>query len=556
MDKPTENTLYYGDNLDILKKHIPPESVDLIYLDPPFNSNRNYNVLFRDESGQDSDAQIVAFEDTWHWNVQTQDIYESLIADAPDKVSETLGALYKIIGTNQMMAYIVMMTARLVQLHRVLKPTGSLYLHCDPTASHYLKIVLDGIFGTENFRAEIIWKRTSAHNSANRPGPVHDVILFYTKSSRYTWNGAYMLYDQSYIDKFYRFEDAEGRRYRLSDLTGAGTRNGETGQVWRGIDVTKRGRHWSRPPSELEELDKQGRLHWPKRGVMPSYKRYLDEMGGVKIQDVWTDIHPVASQANERLGYPTQKPEALLERIIQASSNPGDIVLDPFAGCGTTIAAAQKLERRWIGIDVTHLGIALLKYRLETGFQQIAHTHYTVVGEPRDVAGARTLSKDKDGGYQFQWWALSLVRAKPRGGEIGGKGKAGRDRGIDGVIHFSEYVGASGKSESKTVIVQVKSGKVSSRDIRDLVGTLTRENAAIAALLTLEPPTPEMELEATKAGFYVGVDGERYRRVQILTIEDLMMRVRPARIHMPPRVPLRAAPAHKDAEGRVDTPLL
>ncbi len=511
-----ENTLYYGDNLDILSspKYIPDDSVDLIYLDPPFNSARDYNVLFRDESGRESDAQIVAFKDTWHWSPTAEETFVTLVTDAAPELSATMTALMRIVGRNQMMAYLVMMAARLRQLYRVLKPTGSLYLHCDPSASHYLKIILDSLFGVERFLSEIIWKRTSAHNSAKRPGPIHDVILMYSKSKKYTWNRVYMSYDQRYLDRFYRFTDEDGRKYRLSDLTGAGKRKGETGQVWRGIDVTEKGRHWMRPPSELDELDQQGRIVWSEKGV-PAYKRYLDEMQGVQVQDVWDDIPPIGAQAKERLGYPTQKPEALLERIILASSNPGDLVLDPFCGCGTTIAAAQRHGRRWIGIDITHLSIALQKYRLLSAFNLRDGVDYRIVGEPEDVAGARTLAgQDR---FQFQYWALSKLRgAKPLGGEAGEAGKKGMDRGVDGVIDFFEV----GSRTPQRAIIQVKSGKVRSADIRDLKAVIERENAAVGVFLTLEAPTREMIVEATAAGFYES-NGTRYARIQILTIAEL-----------------------------------
>ncbi len=289
------NQLYYGDNLDVLRNqdYFPSKSVDLIYLDPPFNSARTYNVLFRDESGLNSDAQMAAFEDTWHWGEVANQTYLALIQGDLPKVADVVGALRTLVGTNHMLAYLVMMTARLIQLHRTLKLTGSLYLHCDPTASHYLKLILDAVFGIENFRSEIIWKRTSAHNSAKRPGPVHDVIFFYTKSANYTWNIQHTPYDEAYVEKFYRHADPDGRRYQLGDLTGAGTRNGETGLRWQGIDVTAKGRHWMRPPSELDKLLADGRIHLPDAGGMARLKRYLDEMSGVTIQDVWDDIPPI-----------------------------------------------------------------------------------------------------------------------------------------------------------------------------------------------------------------------------------------------------------------------
>lgn len=514
------NKLYYGDNLPILRNHeyFPNECVDLIYLDPPFNSSRSYNVLFKDESGRDSDAQITAFEDTWHWGQTAEETFHDIVKNAPPQVVAATNALRWLVGANQMMAYLVMMTARLVELHRVLKPTGSLYLHCDPTASHYLKIILDAIFGPERFLGEIIWKRTSAHNSAKRPGPIHDVILVYGKSKDYVWNKQYTEYSEEYIKKYYRhIDEATGRRFTLSDLTGAGTRNGETGQPWRGINVTAIGRHWMNPPSELDRLDKEGRIYWPQKNGMPRYKRYLDEMEGVSLQDVWDDIKPVGAQAAERMGYPTQKPVALLERILQASSNPGDIILDPFCGCGTAIAAAQKLGRTWIGIDVTHLSIALMKYRLRDMFDLKAGTDYQVIGEPEDVAGARQLSQEDR--YQFQWWALSKVEAKPLGGQEGSRsGKKGSDRGIDGVINFIE----PGNKVARA-LVQVKSGKVKSGDIRDLRGVVEREGAAIGVFITLEEPTRDMTTEAVSAGFYESPGwSASYPKIQILTIEQLL----------------------------------
>lgn len=519
-----ENTLFYGDNLPILQEHLPAESVDLIYLDPPFNSNRNYSVLFKDESGQESKSQIRAFQDTWHWNETAVFAYHHLIANAPEPVASVIGAMHSFIGGNQMMAYLVMMASRLVGLRRVLKPTGSLYLHCDPTASHYLKTLLDTVFQPQNFRNEIIWKRTSAHSGAKRYGPVHDVIFFYTKSNTYTWNQQFVPYDKTYVKKFYRHEDTDGKRYTLSDLTGAGTRKGLTGNPWRGIDVTAKGRHWMVLPDELDNLESEGRIYWPTKGEMPRLKRFLDEMSGTPLQDVIDDIPPIGAQAAERMGYPTQKPLELLERILLASSNPGDVVLDPFCGCGTTVAAAQKLGRRWLGIDITHLAIALQRYRLESMFPGI---QFRVVGEPQDVAAARQLARENR--YQFQWWALSLVRAKPLGGEAGSKeGKKGKDRGIDGVINFID----DSSSKAKRVIVQVKSGKVKSGDIQDLIGTLQREQAQLAVFITLEPASKEMLAEAAPAGLYESVGwGQNFPRCQILTIEQLL---EGEKVRMPP----------------------
>ncbi|MBA3945582.1 MAG: restriction endonuclease [Herpetosiphonaceae bacterium] len=510
------NTLFYGDNLDILREYLADESVDLVYLDPPFNSSRAYNVLFRDESGKDSEAQIVAFEDTWHWNQQAEYTYRELVTQGPERVGQMIGALRQFVGANQMMAYLVMMAARLVELHRVLKPTGSLYLHCDSTASHYLKIILDTIFGPINYRNEIVWKRTSAHSDRAQGnvvhmGRIHDIILFYTKTDEARRQELYQPYSENYTDDFYRHRDQDGRRYRLGDITGpGGAAKGNPQYEFLGVT-----RYWRYSKARMQELYEQGRIVQSKPGSVPAYKRYLDEMPGVPLQDLWDDIAPIGAQASERLGYPTQKPLALLERIIQASSNPGDVVLDPFCGCGTAVAAAQKLGRRWIGIDITHLSITLQKYRLEEMFPGI---QFKVIGEPEDLGAAQQLAKDDR--YQFQWWALSLIRARPLGGQEGSKtGKKGSDRGIDGVITFIDEANA----KPKRILVQVKSGHVKSGDVRDLRGTVERECAAMGVFITLEVPSRDMVTEAVSAGYYRSPFTQReYPRIQLLTIAELL----------------------------------
>ncbi len=514
----TQNTLFYGDNLNILREYIATESVDLVYLDPPFNSSRSYNVLFKDESGVDSESQITAFEDTWHWNAAAEQTYRELVTTSPERVSQLVVALRAIVGTSQMLAYLVMMTVRLVELHRVLKSSGSLYLHCDPTASHYLKIILDTIFGPRNFRNEIVWQRTSAHNDPNRYGANIDSILYYTKGSSWTWNQLYTVHSSEYVSRF-RQHDANGRAWTDADLTAKGLSGGGYEYEYKGVRSL-----WRCPPETMQKLDADGRLHFTKAGGI-RLKRYLDETPGIPLQALWDDIPPINSQAAERLGYPTQKPLTLLERIINTSSNPGDIVLDPFAGCGTAIAAAQKLERQWIGIDITHLSIALQKYRLEDMFPGIK---FAVKCEPEDLGGAKDLAtRDR---YQFQWWALSLVKAKPLGGQEGSKtGKKGSDKGIDGVITFID----DAYDKPKRVLVQVKSGHVKSGDIRDLVGTVQRENAAIGVFITLEPPSRDMSTEAVTAGYYESPGwNQKYLRIQILTITELL---KGARIDMPPQ---------------------
>ena len=536
------NTLYYGDNLEILRQHVADESVDLVYLDPPFNSNATYNVLFKERTGEESPAQIKAFTDTWDWTGESERTLLQEIIENPaasPKVKEMIGAFLNFIGRNAMMAYLVMMTPRLVELRRVLKPTGSIYLHCDPTAGHYLKVLLDTIFDNGHFRSEINWRRTNAHNDAKQGrrqyGNVRDTIYFYTKGNKWTWNWLYTDYDDQYKNDFYRFsEEGTGRRFRLGDLTAAKP-GGDTSYEWRvkrpqggewEADYTNeylhpidgweykpalpyRGRYWAYSKALMTTMAREGRIVYTKSG-MPNYKRYLDEMPGVPLQNDWTDIRPASR--SESLGYPTQKPEALLERIIEASSNEGDVVLDPFCGCGTAVAAAQKLNRKWIGIDITHLAVALMKNRLKTGYGLAPGKDYEVVGEPVDVGSAKALAEQDR--FQFQYWAMSLLQAQPRGDE-----KKGPDRGIDGLVYFVD----GPKQKMGKAVVQVKSGKVSSPHIRDLKGTMEREKAAMGLFITLEEPTREMDREAVSAGFYHSELWQRdYPKVQIRTVGDLL----------------------------------
>ena len=508
----TQNTLFYGDNLPILREHISDESVDLIYLDPPFNSNRSYNVLFKDESGTESDAQITAFEDTWHWGQDTERTYHEMIQNAPANVVRMIGALREFIGENQMMAYLVMMTARLIELHRVLKPTGSIYLHCDPTASHYLKVVLDTIFGTENFRNEIVWRRSHPKGHAfTRFATSHDVIFAFSKSSNQAkWNPIYRAYDEENIEKQYSLVDENGRRYQLTSLLNPNPNRPNLTYEFKGVTKV-----WRWTKERMLEADREGRIVVPKGGKgIPRYKRYLDEQEGIPVDDFWDDVELVSG--NESLGYPTQKPLALLERIVQASSNDGDVIIDPFCGCGTAVVAAQKLNRKWIGIDITYLSISLMKYRLKDSFGLADKKDYDVIGEPEDLSSAKQLAKDDR--YQFQWWALSLVQAKPLGGDGGKEGKKGPDKGIDGVLNFEDE-----KNKLQRVLVQVKSGHVKSGDIRDLRGVVEREEAAIGVFITLEEPSKDMKTEAATAGYHHSNFWHKdYPRVQILTIEDLL----------------------------------
>jgi site-specific DNA-methyltransferase (adenine-specific) len=522
------NTLYYGDNLDILRAHIADASVDLVYLDPPFNSNRTFNVLFRDEAGRLSDAQIAAFDDTWQWGDAAEHTYRDLVATAPPQVSAMVGAMHQMLGRSPMMAYLVMMAVRLVELHRALKPTGSLYLHCDPTASHYLKILLDAIFGPERFLNEIIWLRHNARSTSGRWPRLHDTLLGYSKSDQYTFTPVQVAGDATKIPHTLII-GADGQKYQTYELTAPGvTLEGVSGRPWRTFSPGAMGRHWANTHETMDAWDTAGLIHWPKGGGFPRRRApepFCAESRRVTVGDVWTDIDRINQTAKERLGYPTQKPLALLERIIAASSNPGDTILDPFCGCGTAIAASQRLDRRWIGIDITHLAISIQKSRLADMFPGIA---YQVLGEPEDLGAAHALAQQDR--YQFQWWALSLVQARPLGEAADGRrGKKGADRGIDGVITFVDEAAA----RPKRALVQVKSGHVTPRDVRDLRGVIEREQAALGAFITLEEPSREMRAEATSAGYYRSPGwGRDFPRLQILSVGELLRRE--TRLEMPP----------------------
>ena len=466
-----ENTLYFGDNLDVLRRHIKDETVDLVYLDPPFNSNQNYNVLFKEQDGARAASQIRAFEDTWTWDQEDEAVYADIVT-AGGKVADCLQAFRTFMGKCDMLAYLVMMAPRLVELRRVLKPTGSIYLHCDPTAGHYLKLLMDATFGGKYFRREIIWDisvlsgfKTVANNWIRG----HDTIFYYTKDDIFTFNKQTTEHRQEYIARF-------------------------------------------------NKVDKDGRRYFDGRGK----PRYLDDIlkKGKAIGDVWSDIMSFQQipTAKERLGYPTQKPEALLERIILASSNEGDLVLDPFCGCGTTIAAAQKLKRTWIGIDITHLAITLMKKRLLDTFGTEAK--FKVLGEPTSIPDAAALAESDP--YQFQWWALGLVGARPE------DEKKGADKGIDGKIVFK----GDGEGVFESVIISVKAGHITSNHVRDLHGVIDRDKAAIGVLISMQDPTGPMKQEAVTAGFFESKTwGKKYPKIQLLTIAELLAG---KKIEMPP----------------------
>jgi DNA modification methylase len=499
------NALYYGDNLDVLRRHVDDESVDLVYLDPPFNSNANYNVLFAAKDGHQAAAQIQAFEDTWRWDESAARQFADTV-EAGGSVADVLLAFERFLSTSDMLAYLAMMAPRLIELRRVLKPTGSLYLHCDPTASHYLKLLLDAVFGPENFRNEIIWKRGSAHSDSRQGsqhfGRISDTILFYAKSDVNTWNPQYVPYDEKYIAENYHRRDRDGRIYRIDNLQGPGGAAKGNPQ-YEVMGVT---RYWRYTREKMDALVKEGRVIQTRPGAVPQYKRYLDEMPGVAAQNIWTDIPAINNRAKELLGYPTQKPVALLERIIETSSNPGDVVLDPFCGCGTTIEAAQQLGRSWIGIDITHLATTLIKVRLRDAFGDTAH--YKVVGEPTTAEDAAALAESDK--FQFQWWALGLVGARPV------DQKKGADKGIDGRLYFHD-----GSERTRQIIISVKGGKLKATDLRDLRGVIDREKAEIGVLLTFALPTKPMRTEAASGSFYESPWG-KHPRLQILTVAELL----------------------------------
>ena len=527
------NTLYYGDNLDILRRYIKDESVDLIYLDPPFNSNATYNVLFTDRGGRQASAQLQAFKDTWSWP-EAAPTYQELIL-LQGRLGDALRALGQLLPEGGLLAYLVMMAPRLAELHRVLKPTGSIYLHCDPTASHYLKVVMDAVFGAGNFRSEVIWKRTNIHNDSKNWSAVADTLLYYAKDTRvkYTWNPIYLAHSPEHIASKYR-RDTDGRLYTLSDMTSPHPRPNMMYE-WKSYPSPAMGWRYSR--ETMERLDRESRIWYPgDTSKRPRLKRFLDEMPGTLTTNIWTDIPPINSQARERLGYPTQKPEALLERIIQASSNPDDLVLDPFCGCGTTITVAQATGRRWIGIDITYAAIRTIKMRLADAFPE--GLNYEVVGEPTTVADAARLAEEDP--YQFQWWITGLVGARPA------EQKKGADKGVDGRLYFSE----GDSAQPQQIILSVKAGHVTSAHVDQLHGVVEKEGAAMGALLTLNPPTGPMVAAAAAAGIYVSPWGH-HPRLQILTAEQLLAG---KGIDMPPlgqvNVTFKKAPRARRKRGK------
>jgi DNA modification methylase len=524
----TDNRLFYGDNLEVLKQHVQSESVDLVYLDPPFNSNRSYNVIFsRHQVIENADsAQIQAFDDTWRWTPVTDEQYTRYVTtgELPSRVADALVAMRTLLGENDALAYLVNMAPRLVELHRVLKSTGSLYLHCDPTMSHYLKVMLDAIFGAENFRNEIIWQRTGSKGLSSRRLPNnHDVILAYQMSAKATWKteAVFTPYDELNLDAKtaakYSLSDSDGRLYELKDITNPNPDRPNLTYEFMGITKV-----WRWTKDRMQEAFEAGLIVQTAPGNVPRIKTYLDERKGKPFSDVWSDIAPLNSQAAERLGYPTQKPLALLDRIITLSTNPGDICLDPFAGCGTTIDSAQRLNRRWVGMDITYIAIDLIEKRLRHTYGDSITDTYDILGIPKDKAAALALFSHSP--FDFERWAVSMINAQPNVKQVG-------DKGIDGVARFP----VDGKGGIGRVLVSVKGGKqINPAMVRDLGGTVSTQKGEMGVLILLTQPTRGMTDEMNHAGTYTHpASKEVFPKIQIITVDELLKGKKPK---MPPTI--------------------
>ena len=515
------NQLFYGDNLEVLRRHIRDESIDLCYIDPPFNSKRNYNQIYNNV-GKEDQAQAQAFIDTWTWddyaNQGLREIQENYQGRFTSQSIDLISGLTKVLGKGSLLAYLISMTLRIAEIHRVLKPTGSFYLHCDPTASHYLKLVLDAIFCSQggDFRNEITWKRTTTHNDAKQGakqfGRVHDVVFFYVKSSKWTFNSVYQDYSESYLSSTYNKTDPDGRRFKASDLSAAKP-GGDTSYLWKG-NLPPSGRYWAFSRENMEKFEAAGKIYYSRTGK-PYLKQYLDEMLGVSPNDIWIEF-PGITIKSERLGYPTQKPLALLERIIKSSSKVGDVVLDAYCGCGTTVAVSQRLKRQWIGIDITYQSISLILKRLEDAFGAGVLDSVALNGIPKDMASAKALALKKDDRTrkEFEKWAV-LTYSNNRATI---NQKKGADKGIDGIAYFT-----GDRDEPEKIILQVKSGKVNSRDIRDLRGTMDREGAVLGVFITLNQPTKDMSKEAKEAGIYQSrFMNKPTDKIRIVTIQEMI----------------------------------
>lgn len=542
------NKLFYGDNLHIMQNQMGKHSVDLIYLDPPFKSQQNYNLLYKTLTGKPVPEQAEAFCDTWEMDAQKEELARKMPLlmrehGIEDYYVEFWRLWIQALRHTQphLLAYLIYMVQRLLQMKIILKPTGSIYLHCDPTASHYIKVMMDGIFGAKSFRSEIIWRRTGAHNSSNRWGPIHDVILYYALSDKYVWNNPKQPYMQGHVDEHFK-KTKEGYKtaYYGNVLTGSGLRGGESGQPWKGFDPSAKNRHWAIPGklwedsgldgtdlSQHQKLDllyKHGFIQIIEGQAWPVYERIVREGEGPAIGDIWayqpytegtvfgtdkgidSDVSWMKPRSSDRLGYPTQKPVGLLKRIISASSNEGDIVFDPFCGCGTTIYAAHELNRQWIGCDIAILAVRLVEERLREQYNLAEDTHFEVNGIPNSEDSATALFKHDP--FQFEHWAVELVGGFPT--------KKTGDKGIDGRIYFETKKGLG------QMILSVKGGKIRPTDIRDLRGVLsTQQGTVLGGFISLQNPTGPMKSAAAEAGTWTYEEHE-FPKVQILTIREIV----------------------------------
>lgn len=556
----TSNKLFYGDNLEVLRKYIKDESVDLCYIDPPFNSKRNYNQIYNN-IGREDKAQAQAFIDTWTWDIYAEKGFSEITTNYQNIYSyqtiELIIGFEKILGKGSLLAYLIHMTLRIAEIHRVLKPTGSFYLHCDPTSSHYLKLVIDSIFcggRTGEYQNEIIWRRTGQHNKVLRYGPIHDVIFFYTKTNKYVWNYPKKPYMVGHINENF-IQDINGFRtnYYGNVLTGSGVRGGESGKTWKGFNPTAKGRHWAVPGAVLEDINEDlshltqhqkldrlfelGFITIKKGEAWPVYSRYLRETDGQVLPDIWAfqpytngtvlkthqgideDVKWLSPKDKERLGYPTQKPEGLLERIIRASTNANDIILDAYCGCGTTVAVAERLNRKWIGIDITYQSISLILKRLEEQFT-LPSSSIELNGVPQDVESAIMLANKEDDRTrkEFEKWSI----LKYSGNKAIINEKKGGDGGIDGIVYFKD-INENGREENRQALFSVKSNKnLTPSVIRDLNGTMAREGAAMGFLITLYPQSNLIK-ESKRYGVYKNnILGHTYPKIQVLSVEDIL----------------------------------
>jgi site-specific DNA-methyltransferase (adenine-specific) len=513
------NTLYFGDNLEILRDKVSSDYVDLVYLDPPFQSGKSYNIIFQPQLNKikGATAQIKTFKDTWQWGDEAEKEFEGLITgtitkEKPNqKLIELIKTMRGYLGEVPIMAYLCMMAPRLLEMRRVMKDTGSIYLHCDSTASHYLKILMDAVFRPDNFLNEIIWRRykrpKGSQHASRRFGTSTDTLLFYGKSDRHKFfaDRIKIRLDLDGIEKRYTHSDERGPYYS-GPLLRSASMGARPNLVYEYKGFMPGPEGWRMTLEKIRALDAKGDIFWTESGIP---RRKVRSAGNpvTHVDNLWADIEAIGSQADERLGYPTQKPEALLERIIKASSNEGDLILDPFCGCGTTIAVAQSQKRKWIGIDITYLAIDVIKKRLEKNRVQEG-VDFEIDGEPTDVYSAEKLAtKDP---FQFQIWCVSKLDATPSETKTG-------DQGIDGTVNF---IDPTKKSKAGIGIIQIKGTQNVNPDmVRGLKGTIKSQNADFGILITLKKATQGMVTEAVKEGYVESM--KKIPKIQLITVEDL-----------------------------------